>query len=458
VKRLIYLLCVLLAVPALGWVVASVIEHWNDVGATCTLSFRPHCNQLGEAVELLRNVSAVVGGAGLLLPLLFWAASLLIGGNRRWLAIVFPGLVRFSLVALSVIVLAQVAILLFAAYLGSSFAAASVPGFLPALIGFGGLLVGLVLFKHALTMGRKLQSHVAGRLLEGQAHAQVHDIVASVARRLGARPPDNIVVGLDPTFFATSADVLLLGHPQPLQGETLFLSLPLCRLLTLEEMTAIIGHELAHFRGEDTLYSLRFAPVYVGLMSAFYSMARARHWGLRLAAIPATALLAFMLDVFSRNESQIQRNREIEADHAATEVASAEAFGLALMKVAAFAPLWGVCVRESIDRLRKGLATKNLSIAFAQYIQNDLDKEELATRIDDMMRTRIAHPTDSHPSVAERLAAIGGGIPQYDAGTLLAAVDGSVAALGDVDEIETELTAQWHDFLIKAGLTFKPSA
>jgi Zn-dependent protease with chaperone function len=201
----------------------------------------------------MRSISAATGGVGLLLPLVFWVASLLTGTNRRWLAIVFPALVRISLVALSMIVLAQVAILLYAAYLGTSFTTESVPGVLPAVIGVGGLLVGVALIRHALTMGGRFQAHVAGKLLERQAHAEVHDLVDSVARRLGARRPDNIVVGLDPKFFATSAKVLVLGHPQPLHGETLFLSLPLCRVLSLDEMTAIIGHELGHFRGEDTL-------------------------------------------------------------------------------------------------------------------------------------------------------------------------------------------------------------
>jgi Zn-dependent protease with chaperone function len=222
-------------------------------------------------------------------------------------------------------------------------------------------------------------------------------------------------------------------------------------------MTAIIGHELGHFRGEDTLYSLRFAPVYIGLLSALHSLAGARHWGARFAAMPAIALLAFMLEVFSRNESQIRRDRELEADRAAAEVASVEAFGLALIKVAAFAPLWGLYQRENIERLKRGLVIKNVSAAFAEYIRNSLDSENLAARIGEILRTRIAHPTDSHPPIAERLAAIGGRIREYDAPTLLTAATGSAAALGHLDDLETELTVLQQDLLIRAGLVVKPS-
>jgi len=56
----------------------------------------------------------------------------------------------------------------------------------------------------------------------------------------------------------TSADVNILGGDTKLEGETLHLSLPLARILTLEEIKGITGHELGHFRGADTYYSLKF--------------------------------------------------------------------------------------------------------------------------------------------------------------------------------------------------------
>src|SRR5262245_55382184 len=457
VKRLTYLICVLLAIPALGWAVALVIRHQVEIGAVCRFSFRPHCSQLGGATDLLEEVSVVLVGAGLLLPIVFWVASLLIGTNRRWLALVFPGLVRVSLIALAILVVAQAAVFVYAVYLGGSYGRESVPGALPEAVAVGSLVVCLILIKNALTMGGRQHLRVAGKLLDRNVHARAHALVDGVAQRLGARSPDNIVVGLDPTFFATSSRVSVFCRSQPLQGETLFLSLPLSRVLTFEEMTAIIGHELGHFRGKDTTYSVRFAPVYAGLASALLSMKRARHWGFRLAALPASVLLAFMLEVFSRNERKISREREFEADRAATEVASSSAFESALIKVAVFAPLWSLWQLEDAGRLSKGLATGNMSASFADFIRHDLDTKNLAVHMDEMLQTRISHPTDSHPPIAERLAAIRGSLPCHDVADLLMTGVGTTTALGDLEDVERELTAVTRKHSIDAGLCTQPT-
>ena len=77
----------------------------------------------------------------------------------------------------------------------------------------------------------------------------------------------NIVVGIEPNFYATAADVVGCGDTT-LKGETLYLSLSLMRLFNKSELKAVIGHELGHFSAKDTEYSSKFAPVYRGLGNA----------------------------------------------------------------------------------------------------------------------------------------------------------------------------------------------
>src|SRR5262249_49237303 len=135
-------------------------------------------------------------------------------------------------------------------------------------------------------------------------------------------------------------------------------------------------------------------------------------------------------------------DRELAADRAAIDVASPEAFASALVRFAAFAPLWPLWRLENVAWLNKGLAIGNLSVAFADFIRHSVDETKLVAHMNEMLQTRIALPTDSHPPVAERLAAIGQQVPHYEAGILPTAEDTAASGLGDLDAIEIELTLQ----------------
>lgn len=474
VKRLLMLLGILLAVPLLGWGVATAIQSHVDAGLAAkelprahlicsearvrsSADLRSFCEEV-DGIEQLRDASILVGIAALLLPFSFWFVSLVIGRSRLALALVVPALVRASLLVLALIVLIQGAIFVYAVFIGESYAIGRVHGVLLFIVGIGALFAGLTLVKHAITLGGKRTVQISAAPLQRHLHPEVFDLVDYVARKLDARPPDNIIVGLEPTFFATSAKVQLPDQKTPLKGETLFLSLSLCRVLSAHELTAIIGHELGHFRGKDTSYSLRFAPVYAGLGSAVQSItpAEGRDGAFHLMSLPALALLGYMLEVFAKKESRISREREFAADRAATEVAPNFALASGLLRVSAFAPLWDHCKRENIDRLNRGLVTKNLSLAFANVIAFDVDVSKLMGRTKEILETRIAHPTDSHPPVAERLIAVCGSIPQFNFQTFTVNSDSALATLGDLEKIEQTLTLSEHKQVLRAGFSQIP--
>jgi hypothetical protein len=71
--------------------------------------------------------------------------------------------------------------------------------------------------------------------------------VRYAAERLHTAPPDRILTGLQFNFYVTELAVKYDGGRT--QGKTLFLSLPLMKLLSEDEVMAIIGHELGHFIG-----------------------------------------------------------------------------------------------------------------------------------------------------------------------------------------------------------------
>jgi Zn-dependent protease with chaperone function len=104
------------------------------------------------------------------------------------------------------------------------------------------------------------------------AQPQLWSFVREIASHLGATPPSNIVIGLAPNFYVTSADVTVYPERRKQLNETLYLSLPLMRILSRQELTAVIGHELGHFKGDDTKFSLKFYPIYAGTTQALAAL------------------------------------------------------------------------------------------------------------------------------------------------------------------------------------------
>src|SRR5258708_39317679 len=132
-------------------------------------------------------------------------------------------------------------------------------------------------------------------------------------------------MGLESTFYVTANDVTIPLPEGKLTGSTLYISLSLIRLLTKDEFCAVIGHELGHFRGDDTLYSLRFAPTYMHLSQTISAMARGSGGAADLARIPALQALTFCWLQFASAERSVGRERELLADKAGAEAESARA-------------------------------------------------------------------------------------------------------------------------------------
>ena len=57
-------------------------------------------------------------------------------------------------------------------------------------------------------------------------------------------------------------------RPAGAEGRVLYLPLPYMAFLDRAQVSAVIAHELGHFTGEDTGYSLRFAPIYRSFLTA----------------------------------------------------------------------------------------------------------------------------------------------------------------------------------------------
>lgn len=405
-----------------------------------------------SALGLLMKVSIVAGVFGIGIPLVFLLASIASGKNRARLSVIFPVTVHATLIFTTISAAMQGAVLTFGLFIAESYYLDRVHIYLIGAVGLGSAGVVYKLFMESLSFGTKFENFVHGVSVGEDSAPGLHSFVKGLAEKLGARPPDNIIVGLEPNFFVTSAEVRIPNSPRPLQGETLYVSLPLARLMNVSEFAAVIGHELGHFRGEDTAYSLKFAPVYAGLGNALMATSHESGEGIAgLAKLPAKAMLNFMMDIFAMNERAIGRERELMADEAGAEASSARALVTSLMKISLYVEIWAFIQAENVHRLNEGKTTKNLSSLLESRARFDIEHKKIDEIIDAVAETRIAHPTDTHPTVSERMKSLSVERAAIDKSQILVPENSAVLLFRNALSLEEKLTVMEHKLMADAG-------
>jgi hypothetical protein len=215
--------------------------------------------------------------------------------------------------------------------------------------------------------------------------------------------PDQIVVGLTRGFFVTSGPKLLSPGGEQFEGRTLYLPLPYLPLLRQDEAEAIIGHELGHFTGGDTEYSLRFLPIYAGVhrsLVAMDSAGRGRDGSDGLITRPAVELGKFAMERFDRAVLHWSRLREFAADEAGTRITSADASGRALLRTGAVEARINEVLAETF-RHPESAPVDLIAATIDHAREQGLDDPSA------FHEAPHAHPTDTHPPTHQRLAALG---------------------------------------------------
>ncbi len=400
-------------------------------------------------------------------PILLFLGSAMICGTNRWLNVaVFRRLVPVATVLVVINLLVQGALLLAAmialylAHIGNP--PIAIVGF--TVVGITGAAAAVVAGATAIELD-PFQPVRAAEVTRTDAPA-LWELIDEIAEVLGSEPPDSIVVGLEPTFWVISGRVILTGEGLNgrCNGRTLFLSMTLMRVLAMEEFIAIVGHELGHFRGRDTDYSMRFMPIYVALDSARYELDEHRgpaNTGPPMAVVltaiaryPAKALLGMLSSAFHRNVQRISRIREFEADDAATEVAEPRAVATALFKIPLYAKLWDDLMADHTARIRLGLpAPQRLSRSFDDLSRLLVTPEIAGALRKYALKSRTEHPYDSHPSSFNRAKTLGVKPASISSEELRAHDSDGVAEelipAGVLDDVEFILTAAENHELLR---------
>lgn len=449
-----WLFGIILVIPILGFVVAEGIQIYfnselhstlrelypqTDEASISQMTIDRLCeNPIPELQEIcstnenlnLMSISALgAGTVGITLLLIIWFAGIISRSNRKLLLIIFkPGLYLTAIILIGLI-LVYAALAMGAIYYGESMLIRRIHIGIIAVIGFGALSGVLVVAKNTFSLLKKAQTFVIGINILRNDAPKLWKQVEDIANQLGALSPKHIVIGLDPIFFVTEADVVCLSGN--LSGRTLYCSLPLSRILSLSEFSSVIGHELGHFKGLDTKFSKSFYPIYRGTTSAIFSLQAAGGDGsASIALLPAIAILSYFLECFSVAESRISRDRELSADKEGANITNPITMSTTLVKVHVFYGIWNTIQQAAGEALREGKAFINVSKTYAEIALNQANPDVL----DGIAETQLSHPTDSHPPLCIRLEALG--IMLKDIVNVSLDVNPSNPAINIIDEAE----------------------
>jgi Zn-dependent protease with chaperone function len=430
-KRIVIIVLVILAAPLFGLLASAIVSVKLAAVSVAERTPASVCESygrdlfggasdycyLGDADALLWKASLALLVLTLLIPSAFAALAYTIGRRREWLATYFPWVVRPTLVGFALLLVLQGLLVMYAG-LPLSVALTFIP-FLTltalvwcVLLGLGFVGVGLLILVEALSGWTGEPLPIVGVALGPQQLPELTARVARLAEQLNASPPARIVIGLEPRGFVTSVPLALRGHEVLPPAETLYLSTCFLRTLDEQQLDALICHELAHFREGDLAFSLRFAPSFRGLARTVESVAlevkpteRPGLWS--MARLPASLLVQGVAFVLMRAVNHIRRTRELEADQVASSASSCDAFTSALVKVSFLSSVWPRFRSDNAKYLASGRARANLSSFYLRVIAVALSKVDRVELRKALLKSRLAHPTDTHPFLAERILALG---------------------------------------------------
>ena len=390
-------------------------------------------------LQIIQTVAIIAGIVGLVLIGAIYTAGVATRTRRDLLLRLFrPGVfVTLCLVGLLTVVPAFALAGAFY-YYGLIDSGKEGAGVYSIAIVIGGVLAVVAVARALFSMRHTPELPLVARGVSREEQSGIWTIVQEVCDELHTTSPDNLVLGLEPTFFVTEAPVVL--PERKLRGRTLFLSLALSRVLTPLELRAIIGHEIAHFIGDDTKFSQQFFPVYRGTLIALSHLSRhktqilsvvPRHLlfmilalALALPLFPAATFLNFFFESFLVSEKNLSRIRETAADAVGARVGGTVNLATALVKTSAYVGAWRTIIEDVRYNNEELQGETNLSLPF--HAQAALLASEVIAKAGDK---QVSHPFDSHPALAVRLQSLQTNLPILLPLTTVPSFDHSAAAL-----------------------------
>jgi Zn-dependent protease with chaperone function len=279
-----------------------------------------------------------------------------------------------------------------------------------------------------------LNNAVAGGLISEDQAPQLWARIKQFSQTLGTAAPSQLVGGIDANFFVTQMPLQLPGAR--VQGRSLFVSLPLLRVLARDEADAVLAHEMAHFSGGDTETGAALGPK---LQAYEQYMQTLSENGLTLLAF---FVLNLFRAAFELALSRASREREFAADATAAKLTSAGALSRALVKIGAYASYRQSVEQDLFNQNSRHQGPLDLAGRVAQGLSSFAQSPDFREA---MTHAGVPHPFDSHPPLQQRMEQVGAIIQPMEFPMLITAAPDQTW-IDFIEQVETIEAPLWRSY------------
>ena len=355
--------------------------------------------------------------------------------NRLFLLITFK--IGFFIIGLSaaIMVLAQSLFLIGVIYYPLMYYTGYILPKLMFVIGASGVLVsGYAIYNFFKKLNKR--NIIIGYTASKNEQNKIWDFVTNIAHNFNTSVPDNIILGLGDNYYVTQSNAICLSGP--IKGKTLFLSLSFLNRMTEQELSAVIVHELSHFKGYDTLFSLYFYPTWKRLHDTVADFESTDSFG----AMPVSVFLKNFMNLFAIEEAKVSREREKQADINGAQQTSNKTMAIALIKITYLSIFWGTVINDCVASAKEGKVIKNKNTLLNFIIEHKKNTKSDIKNI--VLKESETNPMDSHPSLCTRLKYLNVDIDSVLNETKFFGIKTASALIQNKESIETDLSIAEH--------------
>lgn len=231
-----------------------------------------------------------------------------------------------------------------------------------------------------------------GVRLRPDEHPQLFGAIERVAARAGQECPKEVYLVPNVNAFVSERGGLLGFGSRRVMG----IGLPLMQTLNVSEFLGVVAHEFGHFHGGDTKLGRWVFKTQAAIIRTLANL------GNSVLSLP----FIWYGNLFLRITSSISRQQEFAADTFAAEIAGKKAFASGLRKVhgmgMAYDAFWQ---NEMVPVLSSGFLPDGTA-GFQMFVSQPLVAQQIESALEAQQREVKTGTYDTHPSLADRMAAI----------------------------------------------------